>query len=194
MFNNSGESWKMMLNNKALSKTTHYFLTHKLLKSDELKSQTKLPNMDYNSITEEEKKRLKFVKDIIFEKGFVCNLMEMKAMVSSNLYLRNRQWGWGLYPKNAHANVKFIKFGSSRNLILKQLKDDDRIIVDCEVGNSSMFYGWDIIFDYQGKRYRWTYDDKLRFDDNDSKFEQLSFDIKYDDFINKLDALNNKAN
>lgn len=192
MFNNSGESWKMMLNNKALSKTTHYFLTHKLLKSDELKNQTNLPNMDYNSMTEEEKKRLNFVQDIIFEEGFVHNLMQMKAMVGSNLYLRKKQWGWGLYPKNAHANIKFIKLGSSRNKILKQLKDKDMIKIDCEVGNSSMFYGWDIIFDYQGKRYKWTYDDKLRFDDNDSKFEQLSFDIKYDDFINKLNALNNK--
>jgi hypothetical protein len=192
MFNNSGESWKMMLNNKALSKTTHYFLTHKLLKSDELKNQTNLPNMDYNSMTEEEKKRLNFVQDIIFEEGFVHNLMQMKAMVGSNLYLRNKQWGWELYPKNAHANIKYIKLGSSRNMILKKLKDNGMIKVDCEVGNSSMFYGWDIIFDYQGKRYKWTYDDKLRFDDNDSKFEQLSFDIKYDDFINKLNALKNK--
>ena len=193
MFNNSGESWKMMLNNKELSKTTHYFLTNKLLKSDELKSKITLPNMDYNSMTEEEKKRLNFVQDIIFEEDFVRNLMEMKAMVGSNLYLR-KKGGWELYPKNAHANIKFIKLGSSRNKILKQLKDNDLIKIDSEVGNSSMFYGWDIIFDYQGKRYRWTYDDKLRFDDNDSKFEQLSFDIEYNDFINKLDALNNKAN
>lgn len=189
MFNNSGESWKMMLNNKALSKPTHYFLTHKLLKSDELKSQINLPNMDYNSMTEEEKNRLNFVQDIIFEEGFVSNLMQMKAMVGSILFLRRKTWGWELYPKNAHANIKFIKLGSSRNMVLKQLKDNSMIKIDCEVGNSSMFYGWDIIFDYQGKRYRWTYDDKLRFDDNDSKFEQLSFDIEYDDFLKKLKDL-----
>jgi hypothetical protein len=185
MFNNSGESWKSMLNNKKLCKTTHYFLSHQMMSSEELLNQDHLPNLNYNEMDEDDKKRLQFVQTVVFEEDFVANLMTMSGMVGSSLYLR--PWfGWALYPKNARSDIKVIILGSSRNRVLKSLLNKSKIKTEREVSNSSMFYGWKIPFTYDGKEFEWTWDNKLIWLDGNSISQDIAFDINETDFTDTL--------
>ena len=188
-FNNSGESWKFMLNNKSLCRTTHSFLSIRLQSPLELMRQFCLPNMDYSNMDDEYKKRLEFVQNTVFEENFVKGLMTMEGMVGGNLFLR-RWSNWALYPKNAHANEKVIILGSSRNKVLKNLLDKNIIQTEREVKNSFMFYGWDIPFIYKGKKYEWTSDNKLKWTDkNITNSCDISFDIEEEDFLKELEEI-----
>lgn len=177
-FNNSGEAWKFMLTNKSLCLATHTFLTdpHALTK-DGLKKRLNYTNP-------EEKTRLEYVIETVCEGEFMNHLEDMGDIVKGVLFLR-KNYQWALYPKNAKADKKIIQLGTSRNQILKKLLDHIKITTSNHVDRLSMFYGWNIPFTYNGKRYEWTWNNELK-DLVGSQTIPLEYNADYDTVIDWL--------
>lgn len=66
-----------------------------------------------------------------------------------------------MYPYNAHAEWKKYIIGSNRNSILASLHKSKRISTNQRLDKCDYFWGWDIIFEYKKKEFRWTWNSKL---------------------------------
>lgn len=195
-FNNTGEVWKYMLTNKTLCLATHRFLICCKLQKEDLK-RTLFNNIDNNNENNNkyiDKKRLTFVIDTVLETDFIKNLLSLKVIVSGVLYLR-KNFNWALYPKGAKMPQKVIILGTSRNKVLKEMLDKNKIHTDNQVEKSSMFYGWNIPFTYKGFRFVWKWDNKIEYNsDNGDVSKDIEYDIEYDSFVNILDEICSQNN
>ena len=181
-FNNTGEMWRFMLTNKSLCQATHNFLSnHKGLTREDLKLHLGITS---TTSLDENHKRLEYVIETVCENDFMSNLESLGGIVDKVLFLRTN-YEWALYPFWAKSDMKFILLGTCRNQILKQLLNHGKILTENQVKHSSMFYGWNIPFSYEGKQYAWTWDNKL-IDIEGKITEQLNYDADYDTVINWL--------
>ena len=181
-FNNTGEMWRFMLTNKSLCQATHNFLSnHKGLTREDLKLHLGITS---TTSLDENHKRLEYVIETVCENDFMSNLESLGGIVDKVLFLRTN-YEWALYPFWAKSDMKFILLGTCRNQILKQLLNHGKIFTENQVKHSSMFYGWNIPFSYEGKQYAWTWDNKL-IEIEGKITEQLNYDADYDTVINWL--------
>jgi hypothetical protein len=93
-----------------------------------------------------------------------------KELVQSNLlqfivkgcFLNERSNYYILYPYNAHAEWKKYVIGSNRNPIIASLCNDDIISTTQRLDQTcDYFWGWDILFKYKEKEFKWTWNNKL---------------------------------
>ncbi len=182
-FNNSGEAWKIMLTNKSLSLATHNFLTGNIAKKEELKER-------FKDTDEETMKRMGYITETVLEKDFMKALEGLGDIVKNMLFLR-KSYNWALYPLRASMPRKVILLGTSRNHVLKELSDKDNIETDNRVGESSMFYGWDIPFTYRGHKFEWInnsgfYGIKYNVG-SEQQFKEIAYDCDYNNVKSILD-------
>ena len=192
-FDNSGEAWKSILANKYLCAPTHRFLMEETEQSmDALRQKLldSLPENDYENL-EVRRKRLNYVLDVILEDEFMTNLERMSDMLNNVLFLRKNN-GWALYPFNARADWKVIILGKSRNMILKQLLDENYITTKRQVGSSNMFYGWNVPFTYNNKEFIWRWDNKIVGKDLTNPID-APFDVSYEEIKRQLEVHSAKA-
>ena len=149
-----------------------------------------LPENDYENL-EVRRKRLNYVLNVILEDEFMANLEIMSDMLNNVLFLRKNN-GWALYPFNARADWKVIILGKSRNMILKQLLDENYITTKRQVGSSNMFYGWNVPFTYNNKEFIWRWDNKIVGKDLTNPID-APFDVSYEEIKRQLEVHSAKA-
>lgn len=183
-FNNSGEAWKTMLSNKSLCHVTHKFLIQGTPSKEALK-ETLYNSIDSSDVenNENERKRIEYVIDTVLEDQFMEHLKSLGAIVSGVLFLR-KNYEWALYPKNAKSDRKVIVLGTSRNKVLKELLNNNEIITNNNIANSSLFYGWDIPFTYNEKEFLWKWNNVIVLNE---KTIGISYNSTYEAIKQKLD-------
>lgn len=191
-FDGHGYSWKQMLNNKQLAKTTHSFLETELLDAESLRRQElPLPNLNRQPEDEETNKRLQFLCDIVFENDFVVHLSTHPLHVTDGLLFLRRWFFWSLYPLRAKSDQKIVQIGTSRNKVLADLLKAQKITTGRNVESSMICWGWNIPFVYKDHNFEWTWDSQIIIKDADDMETKMNigFDIETQALLEVLDEL-----
>ena len=152
VFSNEASNWRKILRQERYRSSVDKILMHPDIV-------LKVPQ-SYSSLFE----------DPYLDKGFeslqrsvqidLCNSELMENIVEtmdSSGFLHWRYDHYCVYPPNARADWKKYIIADNRNTILYRLACDKVIKFDTErrIGNSGFLWGWDIVFDFNGKTYCW---------------------------------------
>jgi len=166
-FDGHGYSWKAMLNNRSLQKTTHVFLTNDPLSSESLRAQEqRVPYLKERTITEvgeqdpvtiQNLERFDFLTELVFENDFLKHLNTNPIQVTDGILFLRGWHEWKLCPLRASAERKVIVVGTSRNRILSDLISRGILYAEQNIQGSTINWGWNIPFLFKEYSFNWKY-------------------------------------
>jgi hypothetical protein len=141
-FNNTSVSWKNILTNKKwINAVCKLFNVENPSEFDF--STLKYPDGDENQA-------------MVYTD--LCNSLLLSSSINPDCKLNYKYGQYALYKPSANAEWNKYVIGHKRNQILSKAEDDGIIICGQRIPGVPYYWGWNINFEYNGKKYQWNRD------------------------------------
>lgn len=185
-YDHKASSWKNILTKKEIIYPINKILTEDL-DLNKLKNESQLTNLEANW-----EERQKYAHKDLYQTNLLSEITE-----GCVLNFRHNQYA--LYPPNTRNKRNIYIIGNKRNKILSDFLKKGRISCDMRVKDGcDFFWGWDIVFEYNGQKFLWNTDENIylinekekRMQDKSGKDIYISTEgVNGNIFLEKLDEL-----
>jgi hypothetical protein len=178
-------TWKVNLTNKELFNVTHNFLMNSVPNLTTFMSKFSSKLAETQGAAHEDLVKTKLLANLRYNRNNVdgCKLRDnIHDLIA-------------LFPSGATSEQKKYVIGHYRNEYLNELLKNHGITTQQKVGNCDFFWGWDIYFEYSGKKFLWdTKDDIYLIDEKGNKINsnnpfKINVGINKVIFIKELEKL-----